>query len=75
MFNNPLLLVALTITSAIAIWGIVDTASLTTLAGQLVKAQFTSRAWFIMLTVSFMLITSHLARFVQVRTHQTGQRR
>ena len=39
-------------------WGIVDTAGLAAFASYLVGIQFTSRAWFIMLAVSFMLITS-----------------
>jgi glycine betaine transporter len=55
---NPLLLVALIITGAVAVWGIVDTAGLAAFASRLVAIQFTSRAWFIMLAVSFMLITS-----------------
>ncbi|MEO1192578.1 MAG: BCCT family transporter [Pseudomonadota bacterium] len=58
MLKNPLLLLALAITGAIALWGLVDTAGLTGLAERLVALQFTSRAWFIMLTVSFMLICS-----------------
>ncbi|MDP2492484.1 BCCT family transporter [Shimia thalassica] len=58
MFRNPLLLIALSITSFIAVWGIVDTASLTAFAQQAVALQFSSRAWFIMLTVSFLLLTS-----------------
>ena len=58
MFRNPLLLVALILTGAIAVWGIVDTEGLAAFASYLVGIQFTSRAWFIMLTVSFMLITS-----------------
>ncbi len=39
-------------------WGIIDTAGLAAFAAYLVGIQFTSRAWFIMLAVSFMLITS-----------------
>ena len=58
MFKNPLLLIALIITGAVAVWGIVDTAGLAGFAARLVGIQFTSRAWFIMLAVSFMLITS-----------------
>lgn len=56
MFANPLLIVALLTTGAIAVWGLVDTAGLATLSASLVHVQFTSRAWFIMLTVSFLLI-------------------
>ena len=58
MFKNPLLIIALLITGAIALWGILDTAGLAAFAAQIVGTQFTSRAWFIMLTVSFMLIVS-----------------
>ena len=58
MLKNPLLLVALAITGAIAVWGIIDTAGLAAFAAYLVGIQFTSRAWFIMLAVSFMLLTS-----------------
>ena len=58
LLQNPLLLIALGITGAIAVWGIVDTEGLTVLARRLIYIQFTSRAWFIMLTVSFILITS-----------------
>ena len=58
MFKKPLLIIALSLTGAIAIWGIVDTEGLAALSSRLVRAQFTSRAWFIMLTVSFMLIVS-----------------
>ena len=58
MFKNPLLLVALIIMGAVAVWGIFDTAGLAGFASHLVGMQFTSRAWFIMLAVSFILITS-----------------
>ena len=54
--DNALLAVALAITGAVAVWGIADTAGLAAFANDLVGAQFTSRAWFIMLAVSFMLI-------------------
>ncbi|MHA1528842.1 MAG: BCCT family transporter, partial [Alphaproteobacteria bacterium] len=58
MFKNPLLFVALIITGAVAVWGIIDTTGLAVFAAHLVGIQFTSRAWFIMLAVSFMLIVS-----------------
>lgn len=58
MFRNPLLFAALTLTGLIAVWGIVDAKGLAAAASALVKIQFTSRAWFIMLTVSFMLFLS-----------------
>lgn len=56
MPKGPLLLVALLTTGAIALWGIVDTAGLAATAKSLVTIQFTSRAWFIMLSASLMLI-------------------
>jgi glycine betaine transporter len=56
MLKNPLLVVSLAITSAIAAWGILDTASLTSAAASAVEVQFGSRAWFIMLTASFILL-------------------
>ncbi len=56
MLKSPLLVVALALTSIIAAWGVADPLGLAATASALVKIQFTSRAWFIMLTVSFMLI-------------------
>ncbi len=56
--GNPLLIIALVITGAIAAWGIFDTAGLAALAKYLVTLQFTSRGWFIMLAVTFMLFVS-----------------
>jgi len=58
MLKNSLLLVALSVTSAIAAWGIVDTKGLADIAASLVTIQFTSRGWFIMLTVSAILLVS-----------------
>ena len=58
LLRNPMLMIALAITGGIAVWGIIDTAGLTALARRLIVIQFTSRAWFIMLTVSFILVTS-----------------
>lgn len=56
--GNPLLIAALAATGAIATWGIVDTEGLASFARAAVALQFTSRAWFIMLTVSFILLVS-----------------
>ncbi|MGI9371473.1 MAG: BCCT family transporter [Hyphomicrobiales bacterium] len=56
MKGSAKLITALVITGAIAIWGIIAPEALTAFAKKLVAIQFTSRAWFIMLTVSFMLI-------------------
>jgi len=53
---NPLLLTALAITGAIALWGILDTGGLAAVASRLVDVMFRSRGWFIMLTVSVQAI-------------------
>ena len=69
-FTSPLLITALIITGAIAIWGLIDTGGLAAKAAQLVHVQFISRGWFIMLAVSFMLIVSiwlALSRYGSIR--------
>ena len=69
-FTSPLLIIALAITGAIAIWGLIDAGGLAAKAALLVHIQFTSRAWFIMLAVSFMLIVSiwlALSRYGRIR--------
>jgi glycine betaine transporter len=72
-FTSPLLITALIITGAIAIWGLIDTGGLATKAAQLVHIQFVSRAWFIMLAVSFMLITSIWLAFSRYGSIKLGQ--
>ena len=77
MFRNPLLLIALAITGAIAVWGILDTAGLAAFAAALVGLQFTSRGWFIMLAVSFLLIVSLLlavSRYGRIRLGRDDDR-
>ena len=56
MFKNPLLLVALALTGAVAVWGIFDTPGLAHFASTVTGAMFTSRGWFIMLTASVLLL-------------------
>ncbi|MDX1401507.1 MAG: BCCT family transporter, partial [Kiloniellales bacterium] len=58
MVKSPLLIAALSLTAAIAFWGIFDNQGLADFSARLVAVQFTSRAWFIMLTVSFILVTA-----------------
>lgn len=68
--KNPLLIVAFCVTGAVAAWGIVDNESLAVFAAKLVHIQFTSRAWFIMLTVTFMLVIAlwlAFSRYGQVK--------
>jgi glycine betaine transporter len=63
MFKNPLLLIALALTIGVSIWGIVDTQGLSQLAAKQVSIVLRSRGWFIMLTVSLLLITSLILAF------------
>ncbi len=56
MFRSPLMITALALTGAIAVWGIVDNAGLAALASTAVSTLFTTRGWFIMLTASVMLL-------------------
>jgi len=67
---SPLLIVALSISAAIAVWGIVDPRGLGSLAASAVAIQFDSRGWFIMLEASGLLFVAlYLAfsRFGKVR--------
>jgi glycine betaine transporter len=56
VFKNPLLLIALLLTGLIAMWGIIDTAGLARFSSTLTGVLFTSRGWFVMLSVSLLLI-------------------
>jgi glycine betaine transporter len=56
MFRNPLLLIALALTGAVAIWGIVDTHGLAAFSSRMTTTMFHSRGWFIMLSASLLLI-------------------
>ena len=75
MFRNPLLLIALTLTAGVAVWGIFDTQGLAGFAGEQVKVMFRSRGWFVMLTASMMLIASiwlALSRFGGITLGRSG---
>jgi glycine betaine transporter len=56
MLKNPLLLIALAMTALVALWGVLDTAGLAAFAQQEVGQQFSSRAWFIMLVASLIVV-------------------
>jgi len=56
VFKNPLLLIALILTGIVALWGIADTAALARFSANLTGVLFTSRGWFVMLSVSLLLI-------------------
>ncbi|MEM8956813.1 MAG: BCCT family transporter [Pseudomonadota bacterium] len=67
---SSLLIVALTISSAIAVWGVLDPAGLGGLAASAVSTQFESRGWFIMLEASgllFVAIFLAASRFGSIR--------
>ena len=74
-FPSPLLVAALTISAAIAVWGIVDPQGLGSLAATIVARQFDSRGWFIMLEASGLLFVAlYLAfsRFGNIRLGPEG---
>ncbi len=73
MFKNPLLIVAMTLTGAVAVWGIVDTPGLATFARTVVGTMFTFRGWFIMLTASTLLLTSIWLAFSRYGRLKLGQ--
>lgn len=73
MFRNPLLLIALTLTSAVAVWGLVDTAGLAAYAQASTQTMFQQRGWFVMLTASVLFIMClllGLSRYGKVKLGQ-----
>lgn len=50
------MLIALTLTGLVAIWGIIDTAGLAQFSSSMTGVMFTSRGWFVMLSASLLLI-------------------
>jgi glycine betaine transporter len=74
---NALLIVALTISAAIAVWGIVDPQGLGSLSSRIVDAQFRSRGWFIMLEASGLLLVAiylAMSRFGSIRLGPDGSK-
>ncbi|MEM6903513.1 MAG: BCCT family transporter, partial [Pseudomonadota bacterium] len=74
-FLSPLLLCSLGLTAAIAVWGVVDNQGLAQVAREAIQTQFSGRAWFIMLTVSGLLLVSiglACSRFGDVVLGQDG---
>ncbi|MFA9460638.1 BCCT family transporter [Thiohalorhabdus sp. Cl-TMA] len=68
--RNLVPLLALLLTTAVAVWGIVDTDGLAGLAERHVALVFRSRGWFVMLTTSILLITAvalALSRYGRLR--------
>ena len=63
MFKNPLLLIAMSLTIAVSLWGILDAPGLTEFATALVRTVLQSRGWFVMLTASLLLIVSLVLAF------------
>ena len=63
MLKNPLLLIALALTIGVSIWGIIDTQGLSQVSAKQVSLVLRSRGWFVMLSVSVLLITSLVLAF------------
>jgi glycine betaine transporter len=55
--DRSLLMVALTLTTVVAGWGIVDSAGLGAMAAEQTRVAFRSRGWFVMLTASTLLLS------------------
>jgi len=73
MFRNPLLLIALALTSAVALWGLVDTAGLAAYAQASTQTMFRQRGWFVMLTASvlfIMCLVLALSRYGKIKLGQ-----
>ena len=71
--KNAKLITALGLTGFVAIWGMLDTAGLAAFADQMVRLQFTSRAWFIMLTVTFILLVAIILAFSRYGAIRLGR--
>ncbi len=56
----------------IGIWGILDPAGLLVLAGEIVDVYFTSRGWFVMLSVTFMLLFCLSLTFTKIGDIRLG---
>jgi glycine betaine transporter len=68
--RNPVLVAALAVTGGIATWGMMDNEGLAGVSSRVVGAMFASRGWFVMLTVSTILIATiglALSRYGRVR--------
>ena len=73
MFRNPLLLIALALTTAVAAWGLVDTAGLTAYAKASTQQMFQQRGWFVMLSVSVLFIIMLLLALSRYGKVKLGQ--
>jgi glycine betaine transporter len=70
---SPLLAIALTLSAAIAVWGLVDPQGLGKLAAAAVATQFNSRGWFIMLEVSGLLFVAIFLAFSRFGDTRLGK--
>lgn len=74
---NPLLLTALAMTAAVALWGLLDTQGLSSFAQTYVRQHFTSRAGFIMLVATLVTVTAFglaFSRYGKVRLGADDER-
>ena len=77
MLRNPLLLTALALTALVAAWGVFDSDGLAAFAQAQVAQQFSSRAWFVMLLASLLVLTVlwlALSRYGQIRLGRDDDR-
>jgi glycine betaine transporter len=77
VLRNPLLIVALLLTIAVAVWGIVNPAGLTAFASANVERVFASRGWFVMLASSTLLLASiwlALSRYGRIKLGRDDDR-
>jgi glycine betaine transporter len=77
MFKNPLLVVALSLTLAVSLWGVFDAESLADFAAREVAQQFQSRAWFIMLVATLITVcvfSLAFSRFGRIRLGADDER-
>lgn len=69
---NALLISALLVSVAIAVWGIVDPQGLGAMSSSIVAIQFESRGWFIMLEASALLLLAIYLAFSKYGTIRLG---
>lgn len=72
MTFNPLLMIALAVSAAVAVWGIADPQGLGAISSAIVTVQFQSRGWFIMLEASLLLFVAIYLAFSKYGSIRIG---
>jgi glycine betaine transporter len=73
MFRNPLLLIALALTGAVSVWGLLDNPGLTAFAKASTQTMFRQRGWFVMLTISVLFVIMLLLALSRYGKVKLGQ--